>query len=112
MASVGKIVLDDARTVTATASSDAKNVENPFNEFVAFLKAENTAGGTSIAVSIEHSPNGVDWLSVGSFASPVTANGSQELQITKNLFPRVRARYVFTSGSSDLTCELYYRLQR
>ena len=111
MASVGKRVLDSARVVNATVSSDAIALENPFFEFVAYLKAEATAGGTSIAVSIEHSPNGVDWFTVGSFTA-VAGNGVQELQITKWMFPQVRAHYVRTSGNSTLTCELYFRSQR
>ncbi len=111
MASVAKKVLDSARAVTTTVSSVSQAIENPFSEFVAFLKAESVAGGSNITATLQHSPNTNDWITVGAFTA-VTGNGVQELQVTKNLFPHVRVTYTVASGSGTFTCELFYSNKR
>jgi len=60
------------------------------------------------SVQFEHSPDGINWVNLGS-AKVVTTDGlSTPEDITVNIMPNVRAVITVTAGSADYDLRIHY----
>lgn len=84
-------------------------IQGPWTNFYATLVATYT-NGTSLDVSIEHSGDGSNWISIGSFAQVTTASSTQGLSLTgssvASLLPFVRAKMVTVGGTVSYVVEI------
>lgn len=110
MGSNGKQVLM-SETLSATKVGSSFNLVGRSQEHVAFLKAENVNGATTVTGKIEHSPNGVDWFDLASFTALVGVAGSEVVNITAGVLPNIRANVTLAGATqaADLTVEIYFR---
>jgi hypothetical protein len=111
MPSSGKQTLMDNESLTATTVGASFNLPGRSDSHVAFLKAANTNGATTVTGKIEHSPNGVDWFDLATFAALVGVNGSEVVNLTIGVLSQVRANVTLAGATqaSDVTVELHYR---
>lgn len=109
MASVGNRNFFNKKTLTANEIGVAPNLQEGASGFIALLKLENAAGA-SVGGTLEHSPDGTNWIVFHTFTG-LAADGVEVAEITASLFPRVRANLT-ASGSSDVTCQLWFDPQR
>ena len=107
MASVGSIDLLD-ETITASKNGDKKGLQLGWDSFVGFMRASNS-NMTSIDCDIEHSADGVTWVTLASLPQ-LTADGSSIIQIpnTTNVLPNVRAVPTFVGTDVELLVRLHY----
>ena len=110
MASTNKRTLIGGSSISASVTTPSTGIQDVFTEFCGFLKSENSAG-VSIAVKIQHSPNLVDWFDLVTFTA-VAGDTVEKIDVSEIVFPNIRADVAHTSGSCDLTVELYHRQTR
>ena len=111
MASNAKQTLMDNETLSATTAGGSFNLVGRSQEHVAFIKAANVNGATTVTGFIEHSPNGVDWFTLASFAALVGTDGSEVVNISVGVLPQVRANVTLAGATqaADVTVDIYFR---
>ncbi len=115
MASVAKTVLTTAQAFTGNGTTTAVSLGPKTDKFLLFLNVTAIGAGTSLVVTLQHSPNGSDFFAVVP-SSAFTATGVQSLSqqsftvAGSGLYPWVRLSLVFTGGTTTatITGELYY----
>jgi hypothetical protein len=98
-------------SLTASADGDSFNLPGRGDSHIAFLKAENVNGATTVNAKIQHSPNGVDWFDLASFAALAGVNGSEVVNITAHVLPQLRASVTLVGATqeADALIEIYFR---
>lgn len=116
MASVGKKKILDAQAFTGNGTGNAVSLDGKTDNFIAFLNPSALGAGTSLVVTLQHSPNGTNWFTLVAFTA-VTVAGTVESKdqaqfatAFQNVYPNVRASLAFTGGTTTatVTLELYY----
>lgn len=87
-----------------------ETLQEAWCNFYATLFADYTAG-TSLDVSLEHSPDGTNWITnIAAFSQVTTSDSTQGLAVLSatvpNLLPFVRAKLVTVGGSVDYDVDL------
>ncbi len=115
MAAVGKLRILNAQAFTGNGSGSAFSLNGKTDQFIGFLNVTAIGAGTSLVVTIEHSPDASNWFALGAFAARTTtgANHLPQQSFTianSHVFPNVRATLAFTGGTTTatVTCELYF----
>jgi len=106
MASAGKIVLLKETGLTATTIGASKSLEIGQVRLIGVLETANSAAA-NFTLTIEHSPNKIDWFTLASVPNLV-GNGASKIDISINTFPNVRANLVRNAGSGDVICSVYF----
>ena len=106
MASVDNKTFASAQSLSANLTTDSETLSQGDGDLIALLKLENAAGA-NISMDIEHSPDGVNWLTLDSVAA-LTADGVGIQRITNTAFPKVRAQVNVAAGSADVTAQLWF----
>ena len=111
MPSSGVQNLMDNETLSATKVGGSFSPVPRSQEHVAFLKAQNVNGATTVTVLVEHSPNGNDWFTLATFAALGGVDGSEIINISVGVLPQVRANVTLAGGTqaADVTVSLFYR---
>lgn len=115
MAAVGKVQLLNATAFTGNGTGNAVSIGGKTDQFIAFLNITALGAGTSLVVTIQHSPNGTNWLTLGAFSAK-TGTGTDQLPqgsftvANSPVFPNLRASLAFTGGTTTatVTLEMYY----
>lgn len=124
MAAVNSLTLYDATvsaagttyTTAGTAYGNSgrgyETLQGSWKNFIATCITDYTAG-TSVDTTIEHSPNGVNWLTVVTFTQVTTTDAVEAKAVTSstipNLLPFVRAKVVAVgSANYVVTVKLWY----
>lgn len=106
MASVNRIVLQEATLLTATTTSTAKSIELLHHFFVPWLNVTTANGATTIAAKIQHSANGTHWVDLVTFANIVGTTGVQAPQGPYFVLPFVRSVVTLTGVTLSATVEV------
>ena len=112
MASSAKQTLMDSQALTAASNSGTSFSLSARSDFhVAFFKATAVNAATTVTAKIQHSPNGVDWFDLVSFAALAGVAGSEVVQITVGILPQVRASVTLAGVTKAATVliEIYHR---
>jgi hypothetical protein len=111
MASNGSQVLMDNETLSATTVGNSFNLVGRSQEHVAFIKAENVNGATTVAGKVEHSPDGTNWFDLATFGNIVGTSGSEVVNLTVGVLPNVRANVTLSGATqaADVTVSVFYR---
>lgn len=103
-----------ASTVYGNSGRGYETLQNSWKNFIATCVTDYTAG-TSVDVTIEHSPSGAtgSWLQVVAFTQVTTTDATEAKAVTSatipNLLPFVRAKVVAVgSANYVVTCKLWY----
>lgn len=116
MATTAKVILMNAQAVTGNFTSDttagAKSIDARVQNFAAFVKASAVGAGTSLALKIQHSPDGgTTWFDLVSFTA-LTAAGSEVKYHSQfatancEVFATLRASGTFTGGTTTATLQV------
>lgn len=118
MASVGKLRILDAQAFTGNGNGSSFAIGGKTEQFIGYLNVTAIGAGTSLVVTIQHSPNNTDWFALGAFAARTTVGTNHLPQqsftiANSHVFPLVRASLAFTGGTTTatVTCELYYDMK-
>jgi len=113
MASVQKTELLASTALTASLDGSGKALEPHQINPVGWLDVSVNDGSTTIDCDIEHSADGSNWVVVGSFTQVVNTVSRQELQITKNLLPFVRASITLAgTPAATVAVSLYHSIRK
>jgi len=115
MASVAKIKLMDGQALSGDTTGSALSLGPRSDNFIAFLNVSAIGAGTSLVVTVQHSPNNSTWFTLVAFTA-ATATGSESKDQAQfatafqNVYPNVRAFADFTGGTTTATvdCHLYF----
>jgi hypothetical protein len=118
MAAVGKVQLLNATAFTGNGTGNAVSIGGKTDQFIAFLNVSAIGGGTSLVVTIQHSPDRTNWLTLGAFSAKTTTGVDQLPQqsftiANSHVFPNLRASLAFTGGTTTatVTLEMYYDMK-
>lgn len=118
MASVGKVKILDAQAFTGNGTGNAVSLSGKTDQFIAFLNVSALGAGTSLVVTIQHSPDRTNWLTLGAFGAKVATGVDQLPQqsftvANSHVFPNLRASLAFTGGvtTATVTLEMYYDMK-
>lgn len=106
MASTGFIKLAEALPITGAGQILGSAVEPLQSEYILYAAVTGATG--NVAVKLQHSADGINWLDAGTLAVISAGTPAAKLDITEFLFPRIRIDYS-DSGNSSLTARLYHR---
>lgn len=111
MASNAKQTLMDNETLSATTAGSSFNLIGRSDRHVGFIKAANVNAATTVTGVIQHSPNGIDWFTLATFAAIAGAAGSEVVNITAGVLPNVRANVTLAGATqaADVTMDIYFR---
>lgn len=115
MASVGKVKVLDAQAFTGNGNGNSVSLGGKTEDFIAWLNVTAIGAGTSLVVTLQHSPDNTNWVTLVAFTAK-TATGTEHKDQAgfavagANVFPNVRANLAFTGGTTTatVTCELYF----
>jgi len=111
MASIDKKELIN-KSITATETSAKKSLDQGNTDFIATLIIANYLTITTIDVVVQHSPDGVNWFTLATFAQ-ASGNTTELINITANVLANIRAvSTVVDAGSADVVCELHFEAKR
>jgi len=115
MASVQKKKVLDAQAFTADGNGSAVSVDGKTENFIAFLNISALGAGTSLVVTLQHSPNGTNWFTLVAFTAAVAVGVESKDQAQfatpfQNVYPNLRANLDFTGGvtTGTVTLEIFY----
>lgn len=100
-----QIVHNGALTQNTGTKSTGVQAPGATPPFMAFLNLSAIGGGTSLVVKLQHSPDGVNWIDLVTFAAK-TAVGVEAVAITGPVFPNLRVFPTFTGGTLTGTAEV------
>lgn len=104
MASVGKQVLQAAAAITAvTTTGTTVPLKKRQANFVAFLNVSACHADTTVAVKIQHSPDGSLWYDHTSFTNVVGAAGAEPKNISAPVLPNVRSVITLSGTTKSAT---------
>jgi hypothetical protein len=97
-------------SVSGTTTGSAVVLEPHMTNFVGYLDVSALGAGTTCTVTIQHSPDGTNWFTLGAFTG-AAATGKQIIQITANVLGHVRTTSTCAAGTTTATisCKLYYQ---
>jgi len=115
MASTAILRVLDATALTATTTTRSKSLSQSDDDFIAWLNVSANDGGTTVDVVLEHSPDGINFITFATFAQIANTTGTEAILgssfavANQPLFPSIRA--VVTLGgtnSATVTVQLYF----
>lgn len=105
MASTNVITLvSDA--LTATATSDAKSLEQRFDRFIGWIDVSAIHAATTVAAKIQHSPDGTNWKDWITFTNAVGAVAREAVFPTTDVFGRVRSVVTLSGATQSATVKV------
>ena len=108
MAATGKLRVVNAQAFTGNGTTTAVSVNGKTDQFVAFLNVTAIGAGTSLVVTLQHSPDNSNWFTLCTFAAK-TATGVEIIpqgsftSANSPVLPNVRASLAFTGGTTTAT---------
>lgn len=110
MASVGKVSIYSSQALTATTTSSAMSMDQRWQKLFGYIKCTALGAGTSLAVKIQHSPDGTNWFDWVSFTALVAAGSEIKYPTLDIVAPQIRVVATFTGGTTTgtVTVELFY----
>lgn len=100
-------------SVVSNSTTSYVRANGSFERFVggkAWLNADYVSGTTTtLTVTLQHSPDGTNWIDYGVFSQVATTDLAAELDLTTPIYPNVRLKYTTTgtSPSYNFTVNLY-----
>ena len=100
-----------SETLSATKVGSSFNLVGRSDSHVAYIKAENVNGATTVTGKIQHSPDQINWFDLASFAAIAGVAGSEVVNLTAHVLPNVRANVTLAGGvqTADVTVDIYFR---
>lgn len=100
------ILLNTTALTDTTTNSDAKSLANGDAGFLAIMNVSACNVATTVAGKIQSSPDRTNWFDVGSFTNVVGTTNVQEIQITRSLYPNVRAVITLSGATKAATVKV------
>lgn len=109
MASVSAIELIPSTVGTATITGDKKTTEWYQKDYIGWIHVSANNGSTTITGSIEHSADGVNWITLATFAAITNTTGVKAVTVSGPVFPFIRGVATFTAGNSaTVSMKIHY----
>lgn len=106
MASAASRTIAVQTGTSATNSTPAVGTQQNEKDFI-FVVTTSNESSVNHSLQLEHSVNGIDWVSLG---SPIVANANatQSTNITGPIFPQLRVTNTVTAGSADFNLRVLF----
>lgn len=105
-------------SVVANTTSSTVRATGHYERFVggkAFLTVDHVSGTTpTLSVTVQHSPDGTNWIDYDTFSQASTADMVAEFNLTAPLYQNVRIKYTTTGTSPtyNFSVQLLGRIRR